>query len=300
MTELAQKQQGQLERKNDFISYMTNTIREQQITNGFDIPDNYSVSNALQSAFLILQDTKDKNDNPVLQSCTTNSIKNAVKDMIIQGLSPVKNQCYFIAYGNKLTLSRSYLGTIAMTKRVEGVKDVRGYAVYQDDELELGFDFVTGKTTLEKFKPSLTKDPTKIKGAIGLIIGENAILHVEYMDMAQIEHAWSMGQSQRTKAHNKFPDQMAIKTVINRACKLFVNTADDSDKIASLLNGSAEETDREFAQELSDNANVLELETEDFKEVESHEVDEETGEIKEQESTFTKEEQQSILNNAPF
>lgn len=39
------------------------------------------------------------------------SIANSSLDMIQQGLNSGKNQCYFIANGQKLQMSRSYFGT---------------------------------------------------------------------------------------------------------------------------------------------------------------------------------------------
>ena len=246
-------------------------------------PRNYSVGNALKSAWLVLQDTKDRNKQPVLKVCTKESIANALLDMVVQGLNPVKNQCYFVAYGNQLTTLRSYLGTIAVTKRLDGVKDVKGYAIYESDELKLGFDFITGKQTVEKYNPGLNRDPKNLKGAMALIIGEKEILHVEYMSIDQIKQSWSMGATDgKSKAHNKFPDQMAIKSVINRACKMYANTSDDSDKVSYLLNNSMDQTDEEMYLEMSENANSKELPGIDYQE-ENEEVPEnidvETGEI---------------------
>ena len=100
------------------------------------------MANALKSAYLILQDAKTRDKQPVLQVCTQGSIVNSLLDMVVQGLNPSKQQCYFIPYGNQLQLSRSYLGTIALTKRLKGVKDVVGYAVYKDDVLEWEFDIL--------------------------------------------------------------------------------------------------------------------------------------------------------------
>ncbi|WP_425540006.1 recombinase RecT [Microaceticoccus formicicus] len=256
-----------------------NRIISLQSQNAIDMPTNYSFSNALKSAYLILSEQKmtDKK-TPVLQGCSQESVANALLDMVVQGLNPSKNQCYFIPYGNQLTLQRSYLGTIALTKRLPGVTDVKGYAIYQADKLELGFDFVTGKTTVKEFIPSTDRDPTKLKGALGLIIGEKDILHVEYMDINQIKAAWYQGSMKgNSGAHKNFSDQMAIKTVINRACKTYVNTADDSDKIAPLMSKSIEVVDNEMQQEIEENAGTLEIEGEI--------VDVETGEILDTEDT---------------
>lgn len=266
-------------------------IAEMQNSGSIELPNNYSVGNALKSAYLILQETQTSGKKPVLQACTQESIANSLLDMATQGLNPSKEQCYFIAYGNKLTMSRSYLGTIALTKRIKGVKDVKGYAVYKDDKFELGFDILTGKQKILEFCPGLNRDPKNLVGAFALILGDNEILHTEYMDINQIHKAWEQGSMKgNSGAHKNFPDQMAIKTVINRACKYYVSTSDDSDKIAEFMNKSIEDTDRELEEEKKEFANKEVIEVEEVPE----NVDEETGEIIEAEIEETNN------NQAPF
>lgn len=257
-----------------------------QNSGSIELPNNYSVGNALKSACLILQETQTKDKEPVLQACTQESIANSLLDMATQGLNPSKGQCYFIAYGNKLTMSRSYLGTIALTKRIKGVKDVKGYAVYKDDKFELGFDILAGKQKILEFCPSLNRDSKNLIGAFALILGDNEILHTEYMDINQIHNAWNRGNMKgNSGAHKNFADQMAIKTVINRACKYYVSTSDDSDKIAEFMNKSIEDTDRELEEDKKEFANKEVVEIEDIPE----NVDVETGEIIEAEIEDTNE-----------
>lgn len=266
-------------------------ISEMQNSGSIELPNNYSVSNALKSAYLVLQETQTRDKKPVLQVCTQESIANSLLDMATQGLNPSKDQCYFIAYGNKLTMERGYLGTIALTKRIKGVKDVKGYAVYKDDKFELGFDILTGKQKILEFCPGLNRDPKNLVGAFALILGDNEILHTEYMDINQIHKAWEQGSMKgNSGAHKNFPDQMAIKTVINRACKYYVSTSDDSDKIAEFMNKSVEDTDRELEEEKKEFANKEVVEIEEIPE----NVDVETGEIIEAEIEETNE------NQAPF
>lgn len=266
-------------------------IAEMQNSGSIELPNNYSVGNALKSAYLILQETQTSGKKPVLQACTQESIANSLLDMATQGLNPSKDQCYFIAYGNKLTMERGYLGTIALTKRIKGVKDVKGYAVYKDDKFELGFDILTGKQKILEFCPGLNRDPKNLVGAFALILGDNEILHTEYMDINQIHKAWEQGSMKgNSGAHKNFPDQMAIKTVINRACKFYVSTSDDSDKIAEFMNKSIEDTDRELEEEKKEFANKEVIEVEEIPE----NVDVETGEIIEAEIEETNE------NQAPF
>src|SRR5690625_5427349 len=69
---------------------------------GLTLPPNYNASNALKSAFFRLQQVQDRQKRPALEVCTTESIANSLLDMVVQGLSPAKTQCYFIVYGTEL------------------------------------------------------------------------------------------------------------------------------------------------------------------------------------------------------
>ena len=265
-----------------------NKVVDLQARGAIDFPNNYSVGNALKSAYLMLQQATTRDKKPVLQACTQESIANSLLDMVVQGLNPAKQQCYFIPYGNQLTLSRSYLGTIALTKRLKGVKDVVAYPIYKNDKLDIGFDILTGKTKINEFKPSLAHNIQELIGALGIIVGEKERLYVEYMNMDQIKKAWEQGQMKgKSGAHINFADQMAIKTVINRICKRYVNTADDSDKIADLINQSTEEVDNAMEVEMAENANVKELPLDEIEEVEFEEID---GQV----------EIEDVLEKAPF
>lgn len=268
-----------------------NKVVALQAKGAIDFPNNYSVGNALKSAYLILQEAKTREKKPVLQVCTQESIANALLDMVVQGLNPTKQQCYFIPYGNQLTLSRSYLGTIALTKRLKGVKDVVAYPIYKNDKLDIGFDILTGKTKINEFKPALDHKAQDLTGALGIVVGENEILYLEYMNMEQIRNAWNQGTMKgNSPAHKNFPDQMAIKTVINRVCKKYVNAADDSDKIADLISKTAEEVDNELEIEMAENANAKELPLDEIEEVEYEEIQEQDGQV----------EIEDVIEDAPF
>ena len=100
------------------------------------LPEGYSPENALKSAWLVLLETKDKNDRPALEVCTKDSIANAMLSMVLQGLNPVKKQCDFLVYGNKLTLQREYHGTIALAKRYADVREAVGTVIYEGDDFQ--------------------------------------------------------------------------------------------------------------------------------------------------------------------
>ncbi len=272
---------NQLAKKKENITELVlQRVIEKQMDGSIHLPNNYSAQNAIMGAYLKLQEIKDKSGNSVLTTCTQPSIANALMNMVVQGLNPNKEQCYFIPYGKSLTLQRSYLGTIAVTKRIDGVKDVKGYAVYKDDKFKLGFDVLTGKQILKEFESSTNKNEKDLIGAFALIIGEDEILHVEYMTMDQVKKAWNQGQMKgNSGAHKNFPDQMAIKTVINRACKTYAKTSDDSGLITSIL---AQQTDEEVSTEIAANANVEILEADEVEDATY--IDEDTGEVIEEEA----------------
>lgn len=288
---MTNKNQVALVAEKTITDNVLNRINKMQVEGSLQIPENYSPENALKSAYLKLLDIKTGKDGgykPVLEVCSQDSIANALLEMVVQGLNPMKNQGYFISYGNKLTFSRSYLGTVAITKRIPGVKDVKGYALYKDDVLETEFDVITGNLKIKKYVPNVkNRNPKDLVGAFGLVVGDEGILHMEYMDLDQIKKSWNQGAMKGdSPAHNNFPDQMAIKTVINRACKMYANTSDDSNTISSLLNKASREVELEI--EKNANKEVLEFDEEVIEvdyEVKEEEikkqvkVNEETGEI---------------------
>ena len=174
--------------------------------------------------------------------------------MCIQGLSPVKKQCYFIPYGNQLKLSKSYLGNIAATKRLKGVKDVFAEIIYEGDEFEYEIDLETGLKKIIKHEQNFMNiDITKIKGAYAVIIREDEPNYVEVMNINQIKNSWNQGSMKgQSGAHKNFTDQMCKKTVINRACKNFLDTSDDSDILVEAIN-----TTEQIENEEIQNDNVI-------------------------------------------
>ena len=234
---------------------------------GLTIPPGYSVANALKSAWLILQKSVDTNKSPVLLTCTKDSIANCLLDMVIQGLSPVKKQCYFIAYGKELTLSRSYMGTVAVTKKIKGITDVFANVIYDGDKFEFSINPLTGLKEIIRHETSFDNiDITKIRGAYAIILRDNKPAYVEVMTFAQIKRAWEQGQQKGDgKVHKNFTEEMAKKTVIGRACKMFLNTSDDSDILVNSIRNNPDIDDlpntdySEIESEIEENANKKEI-----------------------------------------
>lgn len=205
-------------------------VQSMQAGNAITLPPNYSPENALKSAYLMLLEAKDKDNKPVLQVCNQNSIANALLDMVVQGLNPMKKQCYFIAYGDKLTMQRSYMGTVAVSKRVAGVKDVQANIIYEGDDFQYEINPDNGRIKIIQHKQKIEDiNPDKIKGAYAVLSINDGTTIVEVMNITQIRRAWDQGQMKgKSGAHTGFTDQMAKKTVIGRACKLLINSSDDA------------------------------------------------------------------------
>ncbi|EPS56402.1 TPA: recombinase RecT [Clostridium botulinum] len=226
--------------KEEALNQVAAKISELKKNNEIVFPKNYSVANAVNSAWLMLQDVQDKSKKPALEVCTKNSIIGSLYDMCLQGLTPAKKQCYFVVYGNQLQLMRSYMGTVAVTKRLKGIKDIKAYCIYEGDEFEQKYDVDTATLKITKFNPEFENiDISKIKGAFAVVLGDNGPIHTEVMNINQIRNAWNQGYAKGgSGAHKNFTDEMAKKTVINRACKMFANTSDDSDLLIEAFNNT--------------------------------------------------------------
>lgn len=202
------------------------------------LPADYNPGNALNAAYLKLQETKDKGGAPAANVCTPASVASALLDMVVQGLDPAKNQCYFIVYGDQLTLQRSYQGTVMAAKRFGGVKNVFAQVVYKGDGFNYEIDPATGVKKVVEHKQTLSNvDGGQIVAAYASVVLEDGTIYQEIMTIDEIQKAWQQGATNgKSPAHTKFPQEMAKKTVINRACKNFINTSTDSTILADSFN----------------------------------------------------------------
>lgn len=266
-TAAAERQQTDVGINNKWIDGMLKTLGDKQEQTGLTLPPNYNVSVALNSAYLILQETVDRDKNPVLKTCSQQSIASALMDMAVQGLNPMKKQCYFVACGGKLTLFRSYQGTMAIAKRV-GAKTIDAEIIYDGDEFE--YHIENGVKVLDKHKQDfMAIDNTKIKGAYCVIVMEDGRTHLEIMNIGQIKKAWSKGYGYKegSGVHSDFADQMAKKTVINRACKNIINSSDDA--YLNELENTKDEDEFDIVDDIVQEDIKVNANSEDFDDIET-------------------------------
>lgn len=243
-----------MEIKKETADIVLSKVQHFQRHGELDLPPNYSAANALKSAWLILQETLDKDKRPALEVCGKASIANALLDMVIQGLNPAKKQCYFIVYGNHLALQRSYFGTKAVALRVaKDLQDIFSEVVYKGDNLTYRID--KGRRIIEEHTQSLSSiNNANIVAAYAVAVDkEGEVVRSELMTFEQIKQAWKQsrmnpvadnGNIKAGSTHGKFTDEMAKKTVTSRLAKHFINSSSDAD----LIIASVKRTDDQVAE----------------------------------------------------
>lgn len=228
---------------------------------GVQLPMNYNVANALKQAFFKINEVQlsykeggglymEKYGNTPVGKA---SVANSLLDMIQQGLNPGKNQCYFIAYGQKLQMSRSYFGTQTALKRLSDIEEVKAEVIHQGDVFEIGS--VENETVVTKFVPSFENLDNPIVGAFATITKTDGTKAYTIMTKKQIDQSWSKAKVQ--KVQQEFPEEMAKRTVINRAAKPFINTSDDADLFSDAFNRTTEGDYDYSKQETSKKAQTI-------------------------------------------
>jgi recombination protein RecT len=266
--------------KRETIDIVTAKVKQFQNNGELFFPANYSPENALKSAWLQLQEVVDRNQKPALQVCTKESIANSLLSMVVQGLNPDKKQCYFIVYGNKLQLQRSYFGSMAVAKAVNpDVEDIIADVVYEGDEFE--YSKVRGRNIVTKHVQKLENvQKDKIIAAYCIVVYRSGKEESTIMTMDEIKQSWKQskmnpvddkGNLKVGGTHEKFTAEMCKKTVINRACKPIINSSDDSNILARFAKQEyADIAEAEAEDEIAEYANSEAIDIE-FTEADEHE-----------------------------
>ncbi len=285
--------------KKNTVDVVTQKIKALESNGDIQFPPDYSPQNALRSAWLILQETVDRNKKPVLQTCTRTSIMNSLFDMTVQGLNPAKKQCYFLAYGEQLVCQRSYHGTKALAMRVDpSIGDVIAEPVWEGDTFEYEID--RGKKRVVKHKQTLDSiDSKNPKGAYCLVLDHQGnVTKTEIMTFEQIKAAWKKsqmkpvqdnGEIKPNSTHAEFMDEMIRKTIINRTCKPIINSSSDAHLFKAANRSEQVQAEQEAEQVAEANANQ---EVIDVEPPEAEQVNEDTWEVNEEPQEQGQEEDQ--------
>ncbi|HPW67290.1 MAG TPA: recombinase RecT, partial [Salinivirgaceae bacterium] len=215
---------------------VTNRVNQLSKDGRLNLPANYSVGNAIASAWLIIQGTVDKNGRSALEVCTKESIANSLLDMSVMGLNPAKKQGYFIVYGNKLSWFTSYFGKCAIVKRLKGIENEPiATLIYEGDELILTHTPLREELVLDHKTSWENKMKGKIVGCYATVKqGEN--IRSAVMTKAEILEAWTKNPSpSNRREHETFEGEFCKRTVINRLVKMITQTSNDDDLLAETM-----------------------------------------------------------------
>ena len=254
--------------KNEVGSALSNTNISDSILAKFSelanqgqlyFPQNYSVGNALKLAY-------SKIVSNGLSRCEPLSIANALSEYVIQGLDVSRNQAYFIEYGGKVTMQRSYFGDVSVIKRTGLVSNINAICVYKGDEFETGFD-EKGNETVITHKTRFENRDNEIIGAYAWAEGINGYRLYCIMTKKEIEASWSMAKAKQSKFREEFKQEASKRTVIRRLVKMIFNTSiSTTSEQEALIHSYNRTTEDEF-----DNSNERKFKTlEEVKEVVSN------------------------------
>lgn len=226
------------------LSNTTQTVQNQIDTyvkqGRLNLPSNFSYGNALKALQLKIQ------DDEKLMSCTQASLTKVMLDSVILGLNISKSQFYVIPYGNKAQISISYMGKIAIAKRIDPtIQDIVAKVVKEGEDFdfnEMDGDYVT----ITKHKRTLdSMDSKEYKAAYATIIYNDGKPNKSLlMTFERIKKSWmksmvhpvdNNGNIKKDTTHDLYTEDMAKRTVINAICKMIINTSDDSDLFAETL-----------------------------------------------------------------
>lgn len=231
-------------REKNITDAVLNSVNSLTKTNQLTLPKNYSVENALKFAFLELQQSN-------LLNTDKNALSTALLNMCVQGLSPQKKQCYFISYGGKVSLMRSYHGDRAVAKLSGIVKDIQAYVIYDGDEVNISYDADTNYMVVEH-KTNFKNWNNNIIGAYAVAIMPDGTRRYDLMTIERIKKSWGMSSNKtNNKLQNDFTTDACQRTVTRHLVKnLFNQSNDDSLLINNVIeNDNYNAPDEEEAKE---------------------------------------------------
>ena len=157
-----------------------------------------------------------------------------------------------------------------MLKRDAGAQDVVAQVIYKGDTFkqEMG---ETGRIKAIKHEQDFFNiDKENIIGAYCTIVfNDGRDNYIEVMTIEQIKQAWMQSSMikdekalQNSKTHNNFKEEMAKKTVINRAAKRYINTSTDSNLFKYAQESEQRQRKEVLDAEVEENANQEQLDFE--------------------------------------
>ncbi len=199
-----------------------NSVNKLTTEQNLVLPKNYNVSNALKAAYLKLSESN-------LLNTDQTALAQALLNMCIQGLNPAKNQCYFINYGGKVNMMRSYFGDRCVCISTGLVKDIQANVIYEGDVVDTKYvdnQLVIDHTT----KWQNMNNP--IVGAYAYAVLPDGTKQYDIMTIERIKKSWAMSKNNsNNKLQSQFTDDACKRTVIRHLAKNIFNQSTDGNLV---------------------------------------------------------------------
>lgn len=205
----------------------------------FSAQKQFEASNSLNMDFMreagfaiqILQ------QNTFLQSCDPISVKNAIVNVALTGLTlnPALKMAYLVPRKGKCVLDPSYVGLIKVLTDSGAVKNIDAAVIYANDS----FEFEKGTEPFIRHKPALANRGEMI-GAYAIAYFRDGGSQFEVLPKEDIDKIKGTSESYKNeKTRNYSPwetweDEMWKKTAIKRLYKLLPKTKFSENLIAAL------------------------------------------------------------------
>ena len=254
--ELVKKENGAVEEKQSFSSYLTENLERVSDC----LPKDFNKSRFVQNTISLL------NDNPQLAKYSKQQLLGGLLKGATLGLDFFNRECYLIPYGNQLNYQTDYRGAKKLAKKysIRPIKDIYAKLVREGDEFEEVI--INGEQGIN-FKPKPFNDG-KIIGAFAVCLYQDGGLVYDTMSLADLENTRKSSKAPNSPAWKNFTGEMYKKTVLHRLCKHIELDFESPEQRSAFTAGMEIETDTEkiVEAEISENANKVEFDAE-FEEV---------------------------------
>lgn len=219
----------------------------------FEVSNEYKMNFNREAGFAIQILT----NNPYLMKCDANSVKDAIVNVALTGitLNPALKYAYLVprkVKGDlKCILDISYMGMIKILTDAGAVKNVDAGVIYSNDK----YDFRRGSDPYFKHQPALSNRGEKV-GAYAIAFLRDGGFQFEILGKEEIEKIRATSESYKNEEGRKFSpwetweDEMWKKSALKRLFKLLPKTNFSDQLIASISH--------DYENEISDLAETKE------------------------------------------
>ena len=203
----------------------------------FEVSNEYKMNFNREAGFAIQILT----NNPYLMKCDANSVKDAIVNVALTGitLNPALKYAYLVprkVKGDlKCILDISYMGMIKILTDAGAVKNVDAGVIYSNDK----YDFRRGSDPYFKHQPALSNKGEKV-GAYAIAFLRDGGFQFEILGREEIEKIRATSESYKNEEGRKYSpwetweDEMWKKSVLKRLFKLLPKTNFSDQLIAAI------------------------------------------------------------------